>query len=182
MSYRKLVLVVPDLYSEIIKNLKVEDITKEAKNFINSYIKKSIQPYAKELVKLMRGYGMTIGISGSPFEVVNYVGEMFSFDITYGTKLESVDGFYTGKIKQNMAIKETKEAILGKIISENKIDLSKSFGFGDTKQDLSFLSKVGNPVVLNPDQELLSIARKNGWMIFHSGDDIINEISKKLNS
>jgi HAD superfamily hydrolase (TIGR01490 family) len=180
MNYRDLVLTIPGLYSNIVRNLEVEVIRKEANNFIYSYTKEFLQPYTKELVKLMKGYGITIGISGSPFEVVDHLRKILDFDIVYGTTVEIADGIYTGKIKQNMAIKETKETILEKLISENKIDLNKSFGFGDTIQDLSILSKVGNPVVLNPDQELLSIARKNNWIIFSSEDDVVEKIKKVL--
>jgi len=179
-TYRKIALEIPVLYSRSLKNLKVEDIAEKAKKFVSFYIKDNILPYTMELVKLMKTYGLTIGISGSPIEVVGYLGKIFNFDITNGTELEIIHGIYTDKVKQNVIIKETKERILEKIVTRNKIDLSKAFGFGDTEQDLSFLSKVGNPIVLNPNQELLSIAQKNGWMIFNSGDDIINEINKRL--
>jgi phosphoserine phosphatase len=128
----------------------------------------------------MKNYGMMIGLSGAPDEVVRVLGEYFNFDLSFGTQLGEKNGFYNGRIKRNLVIKETKEAILKRIIDEHEIDLSKAFGFGDTEQDLSFLSLVGNPIVLNPNQELLSIAQKNDWMIFHNGDDIINEINKRL--
>ena len=179
-TYRKIALEIPKIYSKGMKDVKEDDTKKEAKKFVDFYLKKFIQPYTTELVKLMKTYGITIGISGSPIEVVGFVGKIFGFDITYGTELEVKNSVYTGRIKQNLIIRESKEKVLERIIKENKIDVSKSYGFGDTEQDLSVLSKVGNPVALNPNKELLSTAQKNGWMIFNSDDDIINVISKKL--
>lgn len=177
-TYRKIALIIPDLYSKALENVKVEDIERQAEVFVDQYMEKSIHPYTIELVKLMKKYGMTVGISGSPIEVVGYLGRIFNFNITYGTELEVENGFYTGKIKCNLIIKETKEYILKKIIKENKIDLKDSFGFGDTEQDLPFLSKVGNPVALNPNSKLLSVAKENGWMVFNSGDNVVNLIRK----
>jgi HAD superfamily hydrolase (TIGR01490 family) len=179
-TYRKIALVIPNLYSKGLKNIKEKDIKKEAKIFVDFHIKEFIQPYAKELVKLMKNYGMIIGISGSPIEVVSYIGKIFNFDIIYGSEFEIKKGVYTGKIKQNMIIKETKEKVLKRIVKENKIDLSKSFGFGDTEEDLSILSKVGIPITLNPNSKLLKIAKQNNWPIFTSKDDVVRNIKKLL--
>ncbi len=180
VTYRKIAIEKPKIYAFSLKNRAVDDIKREAKVFVEKVKENLLYPYAKELVKLMKKYGMTILISGSPVEVVTLLGEYFHFDLSYGTELEVKREVYTGKLKQNLIIKETKETILEKIIYENKIDLSKSFGFGDTEQDLSFLSKVGNPVALNPNKELLFIAQKNSWMTFNAGDDVINKINEKL--
>lgn len=180
ISYRKAAIEIPRIYAISLKSLKKENIEKEAKIFTREAIEKFLYPYTKDLLKLMKNYGMTIGISGAPLEVVRSLGEYFNFDLTYGTELEVNGGIYTGRLEQNLVIKETKEIVFEKIIKKNKIDLEKSFGFGDTEQDLPILSKVGNPVVLNPNQELASIAQKNGWTILGSEDDVINEISKKI--
>jgi HAD superfamily hydrolase (TIGR01490 family) len=180
MTYRKLAIIAPNLYAKGLRSVKVSIVKKEAKRFVDSYIKEFIHPYTMELVKLMKSYGMTIGISGSPIEVVSYTGKIFDFDLTYGGELEIRNGRYTGKIKQNLIIKEKKEEVLKKIIKENKIDLTKSFGFGDTEQDLSFLSKVKYPIALNPNLKLLEIFKKKGWPSFTSKDDVARNIKKSL--
>jgi HAD superfamily hydrolase (TIGR01490 family) len=179
-TYRKIAIEIPNIYSKGMKGVKEDDVKKEAKRFVNSYLRRFIQPYTMNLIKLMKSYGLTIGISGSPIEVVSYVGKLFDFDITYGSELEMKNEKYTGLIKQNLIIKETKEKLLEKIVNKNKIDLTKSFGFGDTEQDLSFLSKVGNPISLNPNLSLLKIAKKNKWLIFTSKDDVVRNIKKLL--
>jgi len=180
ITYREIAIIVPKLYAKGLKGVNVNIVKKEAKKFVDKYIKKFIQPYTQDLVRLMKSHGLTIGISGSPIEVVSCVGELFNFDLTYGTELEVLNGKYTGKIKQNLIIKETKEDVLKKIIKENKIGLTKSFGFGDTEQDLSFLSKVGHPVALNPNSTLLKIFKKNKWPFFTSKDDVVKSIKKDL--
>lgn len=177
-TYRKIALEIPKIYSKGMKGLKERDVRSEARKFVKVYVKKFIQPYTRDLVKLMKNYGMTIGISGSPIEVVSLVGRMFKFDITYGSKLEIKDEIYTGKMRQNMIIKETKEDVLEKIVKKNRIDLEKSFGFGDTEQDLAILSKVKHPVALNPNVKLLNIVKKNGWLFFNSNNNVAKELKK----
>jgi HAD superfamily hydrolase (TIGR01490 family) len=172
-TYRKIALEIPKIYSSGMKGLEERDVKNEARKFVKVYLKKFIQPYTRDLVKLMKKYGMTIGISGSPIEVVSLVGKMFNFDLTYGSELEIKNGIYTGKMKRNMIIKEMKEVVLEKIIRQNKIDLNKSFGFGDTEQDMSILSKVKYPIALNPNKNLLKIVKSKGWMIFDSNNDIV---------
>jgi len=177
-TYRKIALEIPKIYSKGMKGLKEKDVRNEARKFVKVYVKKFIQPYTRDLVKLMKSYGMTIGISGSPIEVVSLVGRMFNFDITYGSELEIKDEIYTGRMRQNMIIKETKEDVLEKIVKKNRIDLEKSFGFGDTEQDLAILSKVKHPVALNPNVKLLNIVKKNGWLFFNSNNNVAKELKK----
>lgn len=179
-TYRKIALEIPKVYSKGMKGLKERDVRGEARKFVKVYVKKFIQPYTRDLVKLMKSYGMTIGISGSPIEVVSLVGRMFNFDITYGSELEIKDEIYTGRMRQNMIIKETKEDVLEKIVKKNRIDLEKSFGFGDTEQDLAILSKVKHPVALNPNIKLLNIVKKNGWLFFNSNNNVAKELKNHL--
>jgi HAD superfamily hydrolase (TIGR01490 family) len=179
-TYRKMALEIPKIYSKGMKGLKERDVRSEARKFVKVYVKKFIQPYTRDLVKLMKNYGMTIGISGSPIEVVGLVGRMFNFDITYGSELEIKDEIYTGRMRQNMIIKETKEDVLEKIVKKNRIDLEKSFGFGDTEQDLAILSKVKHPVALNPNIKLLNIVKKNGWLFFNSNNNVAKELKNRL--
>jgi hypothetical protein len=45
------------------------------------------------------------------------------------------------------------------------IDLAASYAYSDSESDLPMLRLVGNPVVVNPDAELLRTARAEGWRI-----------------
>jgi len=180
ITYRKMALEVPIVYSKGMKDLEERDIKNEARKFVKVYLERIIQPYTRDLVKLMKRYGMTVGISGSPIEVVSLVGKVFNFDLTYGSELEIKNGVYTGKMKKNMIIKETKDVVLKKIIRQNKIDLNKSFGFGDTEQDMSILSKVKYPIALNPNKNLLKIVKRRRWMFFSSNDDIARILKIRL--
>ena len=43
------------------------------------------------------------------------------------------------------------------------IDLAASFAYSDSESDLPMLQVVGHAVAVNPDRELLAVARREGW-------------------
>src|SRR5687767_4115753 len=45
------------------------------------------------------------------------------------------------------------------------IDLEASFAYSDSESDLPMLRLVGHPVAVNPDTELLRVARAEGWEV-----------------
>ena len=48
---------------------------------------------------------------------------------------------------------------------EEDIDLTESFAYSDSHTDQPMLEAVGHPVAVNPDKELMRIARANKWPI-----------------
>src|SRR5436305_5351749 len=45
------------------------------------------------------------------------------------------------------------------------IDLAASYAYSDSASDLPMLRAVGHPVAVNPDRELLEVARREGWQV-----------------
>ena len=80
-----------------------------------------------------------------------------------------------GKVRE-IKLEEKKE-LLDSIIRKYKIDLKDSFAFGDTEQDLPMLSRVGNPVPLNPTPLLCKLALERGW---HIPKNILKEVKDLL--
>jgi hypothetical protein len=48
---------------------------------------------------------------------------------------------------------------------KHDIDMDASYAYSDSASDLPMLRSVGNAVVVNPDAELLEIARQEGWRV-----------------
>lgn len=57
-----------------------------------------------------------------------------------GTKFESINGKFTGKIDGKNCFGEQKKVIVKKILSTNKY--SETYGYGDSKSDLPFLNEL----------------------------------------
>ena len=58
-----------------------------------------------------------------------------------------------------------KAARVKQLAAERGIDLDRSYAYSDSINDLPMLELVGNPVAMNPDYRLASLARKRGWQV-----------------
>lgn len=179
ISYRTLGLALPQSYANGVNGRKVSDITDVCDEYLEEQ-KSNIYEFSAGLIKYMKRIGPGIAITGSPIEPINALNEVYGFDEIYGTELEINNGRYTGNVVRNMIIKETKEKTLQKIVKEKKIDLKQSFGFGDTEQDTAILEKVGHPIALNPNENLLKICKERRWKYFYKDDEVVAEIKKIL--
>ena len=48
---------------------------------------------------------------------------------------------------------------------DEDIDLTRSWAYSDSATDIPMLEAVGHPVAVNPDRELLKLARERSWEI-----------------
>jgi HAD superfamily hydrolase (TIGR01490 family) len=78
---------------------------------------------------------------------------------------EVVDGVFTGKPTGLFIYGAEKAAAIEQLARRENIDLAASYAYSDSASDLPMLRLVGHPVVVNPDSELLRVAREEGWEV-----------------
>src|SRR5918996_3118993 len=93
------------------------------------------------------------------------LAHVLSFDGAVGARSEIVDGRYTGRAAGPFTYREGKAQALRELAQEQGIDLAASYAYSDSESDLPMLRAVGHPVVVNPDAELLRVAREEGWEV-----------------
>lgn len=103
-------------------------------------------------------------VSTSGSEVVEPIGAMLGADRVVATRLEIVDGHYTGEIDY-YAYAEEKAAAIRELAEERGYDLAHSFGYSDSITDVPMLEAVGHAHAVNPDKELRKVAIERGWPI-----------------
>ena len=103
-------------------------------------------------------------VSASGAEVVEPIGEMLGADGVVATRMEIVDGKYTGQIDY-YAYGENKATAIRALADEHGYDLDRSFAYSDSITDLHMLEEVGNPHAVNPDRELRRQATSRGWPV-----------------
>ena len=103
-------------------------------------------------------------VSTSGAEVVEPIGEMLGADHVVATRLEIVDGRYTGEIEY-YAYGEEKANAVRALAEERGYDLAACYAYSDSVTDVPMLESVGHPHVVNPDRELRRIAADRGWPI-----------------
>ena len=120
---------------------------------------------AVSLIEQHRLIGRDIVIvSTSGAEVVGPIGEMLGADRVVATRMEIVDGRYTGEIEYYAYAEEKARAIQELAISQG-YDLESCYAYSDSVTDVHMLEAVGHPHAVNPDKELRRIATSRGWPV-----------------
>ena len=125
-----------------------------------------LYPQAMELLQRHKRAGRHVYIaSSSPEDYLRLLADELSIDGVIGTRAQIVDGRYTGELEGPLVHGPEKAVRVAKVSAELGIDLARSFAYSDSINDLPLLELVGNPVAMNPDHRLRSIARKRGWQV-----------------
>ena len=103
-------------------------------------------------------------VSTSGTEVVEPIGAMLGADIVIASRLEEVDGKYTGNIDYYAYAEEKARAIV-ELAEERGYDLERSFAYSDSVTDVPMLEAVGHPFAVNPDKELRKAAVARNWPV-----------------
>src|SRR4051795_3050312 len=75
------------------------------------------------------------------------------------------DGKFTGEMDGPFVYGEGKVEAMQRFADKHDIDMGASYAYSDSASDLPMLRSVGHAVVVNPDAELLEIARGEGWRV-----------------
>jgi phosphoserine phosphatase len=103
-------------------------------------------------------------VSTSGTEVVEPIGAMLGADIVVASRLEEVDGKYTGNIDYYAYAEEKARAVL-ELAEQRGYDLDGSYAYSDSVTDVPMLEAVGHPHAVNPDKELRKVATTQGWPV-----------------
>jgi HAD superfamily hydrolase (TIGR01490 family) len=105
-------------------------------------------------------------VTAASQELAEILARVLAFDGAIGSQLsEVVDGVFTGRPAGLFVYRADKARAVRELAQELGIDLAASYAYSDSESDLPMLRVVGHPVAVNPDRELLRIARQEKWEI-----------------
>ncbi len=104
-------------------------------------------------------------VTAASQEMADLLAYVLAFDGGVGSRLEVVEGRYTGRAAGPFNYREGKVDSLRELAARQRIDLAASHAYSDSESDLPMLRLVGHPVVVNPDPDLARIAAVEGWEI-----------------
>ena len=149
--------------AELVMGWEVETVKGIVAETLDQIVEPIIYQEALDLIALHKEAGRdVIIISSSGTDVVEPIGERLGADITIGTQVAVEDGRYTGEILFYAYGEGKAEAMLA-LAAEYEYDLADSYAYTDSHTDLPMLDLVGNPVAVNPDDELRRIAGQRQW-------------------
>jgi phosphoserine phosphatase len=104
-------------------------------------------------------------VTAASQELADTMASVFQLDGGIGMRSEIRDGYYTGRADGPFTYREGKAEAIRVVAAEEGFDLAESWAYSDSESDLPMLRTVGHPVAVNPDAELLRVARAEGWQV-----------------
>jgi phosphoserine phosphatase len=106
-------------------------------------------------------------ITGAPAPLAELVADYFFVPLKIvGTQLEARDGLWTGEIAGEHMSGAAKRRAIVRLAAAYRLDLARSFAYGDSISDLPMLETVGHPVAVNPSANLERLAHDRNWPVF----------------
>lgn len=155
--------------SRLVTGWPVEQVSAIVSETLHQNIDPYVYAEALELIRQHQEAGHDVVIvSASGAEVVFPIAEMLNVSHAIATRMEIVDGRYTGQI-DFYAYGENKAIAIKELAEARQYDLARSFAYSDSITDVPMLEAVGNPVTVNADRTFRKLAEERGWdtMIFH---------------
>src|SRR3954453_8067143 len=108
----------------------------------------------------------TFIVSAAGNDLVKALAAVLGMEGGIGTSWAiGTDGKYTGEMDGPFVYGEGKVEAMKRFAERHEIDMGASYAYSDSASDLPMLRSVGNAVVVNPDADLLEIARREGWRV-----------------
>jgi HAD superfamily hydrolase (TIGR01490 family) len=159
---------VKEELSSLTAGWDAEEVRAVVEETVDEVISPLVYAEALAIIQEHKGSGRkVVVISASPEEIVIPLCKYLGIEEVIATKSEVDDeGLYTGNIERYAYGPGKAEAMVA-LAEQEDIDLEESYAYTDSATDLPMLEAVGNPVVVNPDSELLAIAEERGWEVRH---------------
>jgi putative phosphoserine phosphatase/1-acylglycerol-3-phosphate O-acyltransferase len=124
-----------------------------------------VEPFARATLEDHKTEGRKIVLATTtPFDVVKPFADLMGFDDVLATRYRvGPDNCYDGTIDGEFVWSTGKARLIESWARANLVDLAESYAYSDSFFDIPMLSKVGNPVAVNPDPRLFAYAALRGW-------------------
>lgn len=149
-----------------IKGHSVRELEEIGEEVFDEYMAEKIWPGTRALAQwhLDRGHRVWL-VTAAPVEIASVIARRLGLTGAMGTIAEHVDGIYTGRLVGEMLHGPSKESAVQALADREGLDLEQCYAYSDSSNDLPMLSLVGHPCAVNPDAELRSHAKTQGWTV-----------------
>jgi len=157
---------VMDYAFSFLKTRKTEEVIEIVENFFNEVLHKFIFPEIIDIIKEHKAKNRVLLIVSNSADVfVKRVADFLGIKNYIGTRLEIINGRFTGKILGDIIYGKNKINFTKEFIKKNNLNLNNSYAYADHISDLDLLLLASSPYAVNPDNLLLKEAKKRNWPV-----------------
>ena len=151
---------------KILTEYSLDELNEFRQNFIETKIKPIFLERAQDCINKHKENGDTVlVITASNTFITSPIVEMYGINHFLATEPEFKSGRFTGKVSGIPCFQSGKIDNLMPWLDKNGENLIGSYFYSDSHNDLPLLELVDNPVAINSDKVLTSVARENGWPV-----------------
>lgn len=152
--------------SQYLRGISEEDYLEFAEKLYTKNIAKLIYPETRALIEahLKKGHTVAIVTAATPYQVMPAARDL-GIEHVKCSNLEIVDGKFTGSVVKPTCYGMGKVDAAEQLAEQCDVDISQSYFYSDSDEDIQLLEFVGNPRPLNPNKRLRRIASGRGWPV-----------------
>ncbi len=151
---------------KVLTEYSLEKLYELRQNFIQQKIEPIFLEKAQSCINQHKEKGDTVlVITASNTFITAPIAEMYGIDYLLATEPEFKSGRFTGKVSGIPCFQSGKIDNLMPWLDKNGENLIGSYFYSDSHNDLPLLELVDNPVAINSDKVLTSVALENGWPV-----------------
>ncbi|WP_455204310.1 histidinol-phosphatase [Kaarinaea lacus] len=149
-----------------LARMDMETLNTLHREFMRTKIDSIMLPAAQHILNQHRERGdILLIITATNRFVTQPIAERLDVDHLLATDPEVVDQRYTGRVSGTPCFKEGKVTRLNQWLKDNAVNLSDSWFYSDSHNDLPLLELVNHPIAVDPDDTLKWHAEQKNWKI-----------------
>jgi putative phosphoserine phosphatase/1-acylglycerol-3-phosphate O-acyltransferase len=150
--------------TKALTGVSEESLREIGEQAYRKHLAKTLYREAVALVEAHRAAGhKLVIISAASRYQIEPVARVLGIEEVHCTRLEVVEGRFTGQVISPMCYGEGKLLAAQRSVRQHKATLNNSWFYSDSSDDLPLLRKVGHPVAVNPSDKLGTHARTKQW-------------------
>jgi len=152
--------------SQFLKGIRESEYLEFSEALYMKHIAKLIYPESRALIEahLKKGHTVALISAATPYQIMPAAREL-GIEHVKCSRLEVVAGKFTGSVLRPTCYGMGKVHAAEQIVNEYDLDVTQSFFYTDSDEDLQLLEYVGKPRPLNPNKRLRHIAKGRGWPV-----------------
>jgi HAD superfamily hydrolase (TIGR01490 family) len=155
---------------EPLTHYSIEELYAWRADYVEKWIRPLIAPGAAAVLEdhRRRNHELVM-ISATHLFVSEPIAGLLGIDTVLATEPEIVDSRYTGRFIGTPTYQQGKVTALKEWLVDSHHDLTGSYFYSDSLNDIALLEHVDHPITVNPDDQLKAIAKTRGWKIIDLG-------------
>lgn len=145
----------------------IAEVDQWARGIFAREVAEMIYPASRSLIEAHLRKRHTVVIASSATRPqIQATADDLGIDYIICTEMDADDSeVYTGELGSAIRWGQGKADGVAEFAERTDVDLASSFAYSNGIEDVPFLSLVGRPIALNPDDELAKTAREKDWPI-----------------